>query len=271
MIVEPLSVITHVREALRLDIVVYQKAEHVSYFLSCSVSVLTLAALALDRFFAVALPVWYRNSVTQKRVGVTVLLIWIFCIGLTAVYFEIGFVPFLFVFANVAVVGTMLILLFSYLLTLRRAKMTRKIFALPLAGGESTRVEDNTANRKRLKREEKITKAFLIMLLFMIIFYLPSCVMMYMINLCKTCSCVLIHWLRDIQFLFIWANSGVNPAVYALRLPRFRRAFLSLIRPNTCVEGGDNSVQVSDFDATRSRVIKRGSRSHTESRRDNSD
>lgn len=227
VVVEPLSVITHVLESLRQDMTGYQKAEHISYFLSCSVSLFTLAALALDRYSAVSLPVWYRNNVTQRRVMVMVLLIWIFCICLTSLYFEIGFVAFLFVFANTAVFVTILILLFSYILTLRRAKRFGKVSSLSHRYNEGLQKEGNSVRRKRAKREEKITKTFLIMLLFVLVFYFPSCVMMYMINLCTTCSCVFIHWLRDIQFLFIWANSAVNPALYALRLPRFRRAFMS--------------------------------------------
>ena len=232
VVVEPLSIATHVLESLKTNMTDFQTAEHVSYFLSCSVSIFTLSILALDRFFAVSRPIWYWNHVTLTKVKVVVILVWFFCIIFTALYFEIGFVLFLFVFANAAVAVTMFISFSTYILTLRRAKVSGRIFSLDQAQGQCYdrhQKTENAAIRQKAKREEKLTKIFLIMLLFVLLFYLPSCVMMYMINLCSTCSCALIHWLRDIQFFFIWANSAVNPAIYALRLPPFRRAFMNLI------------------------------------------
>ena len=49
--------------------------------------------------------------------------------------------------------------------------------------------------------------------------------MIYVINLCSTCSCVLIHWFRDLQYLLILVSSAFNQFLYAWRMDGFRRAF----------------------------------------------
>ena len=74
------------------------------------------------------------------------------------------------------------------------------------------------------------TKATLVILLAFMICFTPACIMVYLLNLCSQCSCVLVHWLRDMQFFFVILNSGVNPFVYAFRMKQFRRAFCSLAR-----------------------------------------
>ena len=83
--------------------------------------------------------------------------------------------------------------------------------------------------KQATKREKKITKTLLIVLLLFLACYVPSCVCIYIVNFCYTCGCEFIHWVRDIQFVLVMANSGVNPFVYAWRLKNFRKAFKSIL------------------------------------------
>ena len=53
--------------------------------------------------------------------------------------------------------------------------------------------------------------------------------MIYLLNFCAGCSCALIHWLRDLQFLIVLCNSGINPCLYAWRLPWFKRPFYKFL------------------------------------------
>jgi len=88
---------------------------------------------------------------------------------------------------------------------------------------------EKEAKRQAMKWEQKVTKTFLIMLAFFLACYLPSCICIYITNLCSSCSCIFIHWARDVHFLLILANSGVNPFVYAWRFDNFRKAFVKLL------------------------------------------
>lgn len=53
-------------------------------------------------------------------------------------------------------------------------------------------------------------------------------VMIYVINLCNQCSCVLIHLFRDLQYLFVLVNSASNQFLYAWRIRSFREAFQTI-------------------------------------------
>lgn len=61
LIVEPMSIVFHTREGLGLS---YPQNAHIvfqmSYFISCTASLLSLAALAIDRYVAITSPLQYR-------------------------------------------------------------------------------------------------------------------------------------------------------------------------------------------------------------------
>jgi len=88
---------------------------------------------------------------------------------------------------------------------------------------------ENLAMKQAVRREKKITKTLLIVLILFLACFLPSCVCIYIINLCSTCDCVFIHWLRDIQFVLVLANASVNPFVYPWRFESFRKTFKSIL------------------------------------------
>ncbi|KAJ7331688.1 hypothetical protein OS493_019282 [Desmophyllum pertusum] len=77
--------------------------------------------------------------------------------------------------------------------------------------------EENAVKKQAIKWEKKITKTLFIALMLFLACYLPSCVCIYIINFCFTCNCVFIHWVKDIQWALVVANSSVNPFVYAWR------------------------------------------------------
>ena len=73
-IMNPFSVVYHTNEALQLNYVDI-KILHVLYFSLCTASILTLAALTVERYVAVAMPVKYKTTVTSRRAIVTSLSI----------------------------------------------------------------------------------------------------------------------------------------------------------------------------------------------------
>ena len=69
-IMDPLEVAYHINEALQLNFVDI-KILYVLYFVLSTASILTLAALTVDRYVAVAMPVKYKTTVTSRRAIVT--------------------------------------------------------------------------------------------------------------------------------------------------------------------------------------------------------
>ena len=229
-ILDPIAVAYHIDEALQLNVVDI-KVLHMFYFILSTASLLTLAALTMDRYFAVASPVKYKTMVTSKRVILASVSIWIGALGFSFVYFKLGFIVYSFVFANTAVFTTFLVLIFVHIGILKRLRERSKYWrdqrAMHYTEPEQ---QENRNNIINIKKEGKAARVLMIILLAFLSSFTPACAMIYLLNFCSKCSCLVVHWLRDLQFLIVLCNSGINPYLYAWRLPQFKRAFFKFLR-----------------------------------------
>ena len=229
VIVDPVSVAFHVDEALQLN-AMHIKILHIFYFILSTASILTLAALTMDRYVAVASPVKYKTMVTSKRAIVTSMSIWIVALGFSFIYFKLGFIFYSFIFAKTAMFSTLAVLIFVHVGILKRLRERSKYWrdrrAVECAEFDK---QENRNNLINTKRESKAVKAMMIVLLAFFASFTPACIMIYLLNFCSNCSCLMIHWLRDLQFVIVLCNSGINPYLYAWRLPQFKRAFCKFL------------------------------------------
>jgi len=89
--------------------------------------------------------------------------------------------------------------------------------------------QENRNNIINTKKEGKAAKVLMIILLAFFSSLTPACVMIYLLNFCSKCSCLVIHWLRDLMVLIVLCNSGINPYLYAWRLPQFKKAIYKFL------------------------------------------
>ena len=196
---------------------------HVSYFICCTASTLSLAAMAADRYIAVLYPVFYKNMINPRRALITSICVWSLSISLPlALYFQVGFIKYAFMFANTAIAATLMIFFFSYISIYRKLHV-QFVMSSQLQSG----LNSESAQKRALEHEKRITKTFVLILVAYLICYTPSCVIIYILNFCRSCSCVTIHWFRDLQYIFIWVNSSLNPFLYSWKIPSFRSAVLA--------------------------------------------
>ena len=179
---------------------------------------------------AVSSPMKYKTMVTSKRAILTSLSIWLAALGFSFAYFQLGFIFYSFIFANTAVLSTFGVLIFVHVGILERLRQRSRYWRKRRAV-ESTKsdVQENQKNLISAKKDSKAAKALMIVLLAFFSSFIPACGMIYLLNFCSGCSCALINWLRDLQFLIVLCNSGVNPYLNAWRLPQFKRAFYKLL------------------------------------------
>ena len=224
LVLGPLSTVYHIFEGVGMLHQGFKGVSHILYFISCTASLLNLIALAIDRYCAIMYPLQYRAKLSSIRA------LWIISALLPMIYFIIGFNKFRFVFANTAIAITFAVLIFT----------TTKIFKYlrcQVRQWDSLHdsSEENLALKRAVKWEAKITKTLVTVLTLFLVFYLPSCICIYIINFCTSCDCVFIHWVRDIQIVLVMGNSGVNPFVYAWRLENFRKAFKNILNCHACL------------------------------------
>ncbi|XP_068753581.1 adenosine receptor A2a-like [Montipora capricornis] len=223
----PLSVEFYVREAMseRLVLLPRDDARRISAFISCTASLLSIAAITVDRFIAISFPMKYRLMLDSRRTVVISCVLWIFSIGFPFLYFKVGYLKYQFFFANTAVVTTFAVLCVTYAKVFRTFKHQVKHWDTI----QNCPGQHNNIKMRTLKWEKKVTKTFLVMLSLFIACFLPSLVLIYVISFCGYCSCVFIHWARDINYILIMANSSMNPFVFAWRLKPFRKAFIKIL------------------------------------------
>lgn len=222
VLMDPVSVIFHLTEGLpgerRVDI----RMLHILYFILSTASILTLAALTLDRYMAVVHPLKYKNTLTARRSIVVSVLIWVLSLMISGVYFKLGYFFYSLIFTNTAVVVTFVVLLFVYVSIYKRLNQQSKSL--------SQRKNLNAQRTKETKKElyttrcqTRVTKALVLVLLAYIICFIPVCIIIYILNFCTICSCEFIEWLRDLQFVIVLLNSAVNPYLYAWRMPQYKK------------------------------------------------
>lgn len=198
---------------------------HLSYFVSCTASVLTLGVLTVDRYLAISHSLWYKAHVTMESATKVCIFVWIVSITLSLVYIKTGFINFAFVFANTAVLSTSCVLAFSYY-SIFNTLRSRTVRVGVLHEGMNQRSERHL---KSLMLENKLMKLYMMMLGIFLFCFVPSCSFIYVLHFCSVCDCVTIHWLRDMSFLLILSSSSLNPVLYSLRMKAFRKAFKSLV------------------------------------------
>ena len=197
----------------------------VAFFVSCTVSLLSLTVLALERYLAIIHPAIYRTQLSPVRAFLVSVLVWILSILLTMIYFIAGYNIYRFIFANTTLVFTIAVLTFTNAKILKYLRHQMQEWD---ALHENT--EENLLMKQLMMWEKEVTKTLIIVMLLFLAFDLPSCIFTYIINFCTKCECTFIHWIRDIQFLLVMANSAVNPFVYPWRLENFRKAFRSIVK-----------------------------------------
>ena len=222
-VAEPVSIYSHIREAFasergrkasQVELMMF----HVPYFISAMASVLSIAALGCERYFAITSPFGYRKYFNVKLTVMLSIVIWAIATTFGLLNLIYAYVLESFIFVNSAVLFTCLIICFSFY------KIRHRL------GTTSERWAENGVKRERdTSVQTRLTKTFAIMIGTLMSCYVPACSMVYYMNICTECDCTLIQWFRDACFWLVLLNSAIDPYVYAIRSTAFRNAIRKII------------------------------------------
>ncbi|CAB3981423.1 histamine H2 receptor-like [Paramuricea clavata] len=128
VIVQPLKVHFHIKEGLEKNHVPEEiNLINMVYFISCTASVLSLTSLAIERYLAVTKPYTYRNKVTNKRIVLTIVIIWLISLSLPNIYLNVGFFTYVFIFSNTFMAVGVIIICMTYTRMMQKVSKARSL------------------------------------------------------------------------------------------------------------------------------------------------
>ena len=185
---------------------------------STSASLVSILSISIDRYFMVAFPIRHHVLMDGKATVLWLAAVWIVsctlpilrvCDGLHRRDHRIQQHTF----------GTVVIILsvIFYVLTYYKLKKQSKNIALQNSN-------DSRAQKKRILKEKQFLKTIVLIASFAFICIVPSMVIFQLYYwLGKRSSAVMM--LRKLFILFFYTNFLVNPFIYVIRLPNYRKTF----------------------------------------------
>ena len=183
------------------------------------VSSCTIAAMALDRFFAVSCPLQYKARVTKAKFKVFLTVCWVYALLFSCLSLSVSPTVFVLLYCHLHVSFPLIILPAVYWKTFSALRSHNNRVG-NLADGRQAM---DIAQRNR---ERKMISAFLVVLVLFYVTFLPQFIAQNMIVFKRS-------YLNSENFIFflnasnkfVLVNSSLNPFIYAWRVPKYRRAF----------------------------------------------
>lgn len=197
-----------------------------------NISVTHMLLLTIDRFFALVTPLQYRTKVTRKRVCIATVTCWVyfllfgFAFSLSQDHFTI-----LAAINNLQMFSFLICIFLTYFVMLYRFHKYSR----------SAIIHDSTANRHRrmFQAERNLSKAVATVICVFLICFIPWLIVQLLMFFCLQCNGNLSQLILAFGLTqgLVYGNSGVNPFLYAWRIPRYRATFKYFLnnRSRCCV------------------------------------
>ena len=223
------------------------KVVHLVQYASMAASILTLVAMALDRYLAVVYPLKTKHLRTPKTALMVILFIWILSIVIALpwpvfytvkVYRNIAPRPIAICADNWGAYRKqrslyfLLLFLVTYAIplvaiTVLSILMVRQLWILP--------EPDCPRLGSSLKAKRKVTFLVIFVIAVFFICWLPSHVIWVWTNFFRKTwrRNYTFYYMRILAHVFSYANSSMNPVIYAFLSKNFRRGFRRALRCDT--------------------------------------
>ena len=221
----PIGIYNHTLEYLKTKPDVLKRVFTVTLFISLTASLLCLITLSVDRYVAITFPIKYRSNLTWRKCWIGSFIIWILSLSLPLAYLKAGYINYLMIYINTAVVIAAITLVMTYI---RIYKFLRGQIQRMKEISRTTSNETKMLESKRSLQQKKVTRVFLWILVLFLACYIPATIIVYILQFCTICNCESIHVMRDTTFYLLTVNSCMNPFVYALKNKHYRHALTQL-------------------------------------------
>ncbi|XP_065057861.1 octopamine receptor beta-2R-like [Rhopilema esculentum] len=262
----PVSTVFHYMEAKRSINRTLVYILHLTYFVSASASLFSMAAMTIDRYYALMSLSSKRRNLSRRKCIIISALIWITAVSFSGFYFLLGFVTLLLVYVNISLCTVFGMTLVTYLKVIRRMHHLTSTLQDPNGTAvNSEERQDNMASPSKgnLNREQKVTTVFMSIMIAFISIYTPAMIFIYILQFCFACSCNTRHIFRDLAFLFVTFCSATNPLICLVRFRVIKKSAIILLKcwkrsakTDGSLDGEDHtSLQTMTPDVGRRRVV----------------
>jgi len=191
----------------------------VTSFILCAVSLMTLAAISVNRLLALLLEVRHKHIVTLKRTYMIIATFWLVSTAFQAFSLWNPLITFWCMIINYALCVTTSI--FSHItifLYLRRQQNK----------GNSQAQESNQTIQLNIGRYRKVLSAALWLQFYLVACYLREGLEMALVSNSEPSAAVFLAWDNTMTLVFL--NSSLNPILYCWEIKELRQAVKATIR-----------------------------------------
>ena len=227
--VDPLGIIRFTPMANKQGHICYQvyKCSVIISYALCSVSLLTMTVLSLDRFLALLLGLRYRQVVTLKRTYATITLLWLVSTINATMYLLNPQITYLSANIGIALCLVTSILVYSRIfLTLRHNQIQVQGHVSQAQQRQSPAIPLNIA------RYRKAVSSVLWVQVTVVVCYLPYGIM-EAVTLQEDVS-LPVYIASEYTSALIYLNSSLNPLLYCWKIREVRQAVKNTLRLNCC-------------------------------------
>jgi len=201
------------------DVVIVNITEYFIGAVSILVAVSTLMAMSYDRYIAVIKPFQYPQRINNRRAKVAIAIIWVNALVLCVLPIaDVKRENFLLAYSYSHFVIPSFILTAAYVKIYKMVARQRQEL-------KDVRASLTAVNRrKQLERENRMAITFVLILFIFYCSFLPYFIHVHILYFCscRTSYAYNVYYLVANEFLSV--SCMVDPFMYALRLPRFKRS-----------------------------------------------
>ena len=227
--VDPLSIIRFTPMANKQGHICYQvyKCSVIISYALCSVSLLTMTVLSLDRLLALLLGLRYRQVVTLKRTYATITLLWLVSTINATMYLLNPQIPYLS--ANVGIA----LCLVTSTLVYSRIFLTLRHNHIQVQGHVSQgQQRQSPAIPLNIARYRKAVSSVLWVQVTVVVCYLPYGIM-EAVTFQEDVS-LPVYIASEYTSALVYLNSSLNPLLYCWKIREVRQAVKNTLRLNCC-------------------------------------
>ena len=195
----------------------------------CSVSLLTLTAISVDRLLAMLLGLRYKAIVTLRRMYIVLAIFWVVCL-VTGLFSHLNY-RIAFWYTLIGTPSCLVISIVSY------TKIFRALSHHQAQVQDHAQRQPSQPNALNMARYRKAVYSALWVQLVLVVCYVPNITVGILISLSlKGLSNFIV--IRGIANVLVFFNSTLNPFLYCWKISEVRRAVKQTIRQGICYAEG---------------------------------